>query len=118
MSSRHKSSDCIALVELCGYISGVQNPYVEVDKNANLHCIEEVGHLEVAHNTGNMLKHAELSVTMAQGEFSIIGLAVGITMHPVEIVTSPGVLFVRNDIIFNIILMTVVTHSDMPLGMM
>jgi hypothetical protein len=91
---------------------------VEVGKYANLRCIEEVGHLEVAHKTGNMLKHAESSVAMAQGEFGIIGLAVGIESHSVEIVTSPGVLFVRIDIIYNVILLRVATHSGMPLSMM
>jgi hypothetical protein len=43
----------------------VDNPPLEVVKHANLHCMEEVGLREVAHNTGNMSKHVEFSVNMA-----------------------------------------------------
>jgi hypothetical protein len=42
----------------------VENPIVEVVKHANLHCMEEVGLREGAHDTGNMLKHGEFSVNM------------------------------------------------------
>jgi len=43
----------------------VENPLVEVVKHAILHCMEEVGLLEVAHVIGNMSKHVEFSVNMA-----------------------------------------------------
>jgi len=44
----------------------VENPLLEVGKHADLHCMEEVGLKEVAHDTGNMLKHVESSVNMAR----------------------------------------------------
>jgi len=43
----------------------VENPLLEVVKNADLHCMGEVGLREVAHDTGNMSKHVESSVNMA-----------------------------------------------------
>ena len=56
----------------------VENPLPEVVKHADLHCMEEVGYGEVGHNTGNMSKQVESSVNMAQQEFSIGCLGVGI----------------------------------------
>jgi len=56
----------------------VENPLLEVVKHADLHCMEEVGLREVAHNTGNMSKHVESSVNMAQQEFGIGCLGGGI----------------------------------------
>jgi hypothetical protein len=56
----------------------VENPLLEVVKHADLHCMEEVGLLEVAHDTGNMLKHVESSVDMARQDFGIGCLGVGI----------------------------------------
>jgi len=56
----------------------VENPLLEVVKHADQHCMEEVGLGEIAHNTGNMLKHVESSVNMAQREFGIRCLGVGI----------------------------------------
>jgi len=56
----------------------VENPLLEVVKHANLHCMEEVGLTEVAHNTGNVSKHVEFSVNMVQREFGIGCLGVGI----------------------------------------
>ena len=44
----------------------VENPLLEVVKHAHLHCMEEVGLREVAHDTGNMSKHVESSVDMAR----------------------------------------------------
>jgi len=49
-----------------------------VVKHADLHCMEEVGLREVAHNTGNMSKSVQFSVNMAQREFGIGCLGVGI----------------------------------------
>ena len=44
----------------------VENQLLQVVKYADLHCVEEVGLRDVAHDTGNMSKHAESSVNMAQ----------------------------------------------------
>jgi len=57
----------------------VENPLLELIKHADLHCMEEVGLREVAHETGNMSKHAESSGNMAPREFGIGCLRVGIT---------------------------------------
>ena len=46
-------------------------PLLEVVKHADLHCMEEVGLLEVTHNTGNMSKHFESLVNMARQECGI-----------------------------------------------
>jgi hypothetical protein len=50
----------------------VENPLLEVIKHADLHCMEEVGLREVAHDTGNMSKLIESSVNMARREFGIV----------------------------------------------
>jgi hypothetical protein len=57
----------------------VENPLPEVVKHADLHCMEEVGLREIAHNTGNMLKHVESSVNMMRREFGIGCLGVGMS---------------------------------------
>jgi hypothetical protein len=49
----------------------VDNPLQEVVQHADLHCMEEVGLREVAHNTGSMLKIVESSVVMSRREFII-----------------------------------------------
>jgi hypothetical protein len=59
-------------------LDSVDNPLLQVVKHADLHCMEEVGHREVAHDTGNMSKHVESSVDMARQEFGIGCLGVGI----------------------------------------
>jgi hypothetical protein len=56
----------------------VENPLLEVVKHADLHCMEEVGLREVAHDTGNMSTHIESSVDMVRREFGIGCLGVGI----------------------------------------
>jgi hypothetical protein len=56
----------------------VENLLLEVVKDADLHCMEQVGFKEVAHDTGNMSKCVEFSVNMAQREFGIGCLHVGI----------------------------------------
>jgi hypothetical protein len=56
----------------------VENPLLEVIKHADLHCMEEVGLWEVAHDTGNMSNQIYSSVNMVQQEFGIGCLAVGI----------------------------------------
>jgi len=59
--------------------------------------MEEVGLQEVAHDTGNMSKHVESWVDMAQQEFSIGCLSVGIAERSIYVVIPPGVLLVRRD---------------------
>jgi len=49
----------------------VENPLLEVVKHADLHCMEEVGLWEVAHDTENMSKHTESTLDMARRQFSI-----------------------------------------------
>jgi hypothetical protein len=61
----------------------VQNPLLEMVNHADLHCMDEVGLREVAHNKGNMSKHVESSVNMAPREFRIGCLGVGIAEHSV-----------------------------------
>jgi hypothetical protein len=56
----------------------VENPLLEVIKHADLHCMEEVGLREVAHNTWDSSKHVESSVNMVRREFGIGCLGVGI----------------------------------------
>jgi len=64
--SRHGSPDCIVLVEPFVHVHEVENTLLEVIKHADLHCMEEVGLREVAHDTGNMSKHVESSENMAR----------------------------------------------------
>ena len=52
----HGYADCIVLVELFVALYEVENQHLEVVKHADLHCMEEVGHREIAHNTGNISK--------------------------------------------------------------
>ena len=60
------------------HLHEVENPILEVVKHADMHCMEEVGLREVAHNKGNVSKHVESWVNMARREFSIGYLSVGI----------------------------------------
>jgi hypothetical protein len=46
-------------------LHAVENALLEVVKHAGLHCMEEVGLREVAHNAGNVSKHVDSSVNMA-----------------------------------------------------
>jgi len=96
----------------------VENPHLEVVKHADLHCMEEVGLREVAHNTGNMSKHVESSVNMARREFGIGYLGVGIAERSIWIVIPLGVLLVQRDIISKFVLWTHAPTTDMPLKMM
>ena len=79
--SRHGKPDCILLVGPFVHLHEVENPLLEVVKHADLNCMEEVGLREVAHNTRNVSKHVEFSVNMAQREFGIGYLGVGIIEH-------------------------------------
>jgi hypothetical protein len=76
---RHGIPYCIVLIELFLRHQEVENALLEVVKHANLHCMEEVMLWEVAHDTGNMPKHAESSVNMGRREFGIgcPGVAIG-----------------------------------------
>ena len=67
------------LVKLFVHLHEVEIALLEVVKHADLHCMEEVGLREIAHNTGNMSKHVESSVNMARREFGIRCLGVDIT---------------------------------------
>jgi hypothetical protein len=57
----------------------VENPLLELIKDANLHCIEEFPFRQVAHDTGNMLNQVESPVNMEQQELNIGWLCVSIT---------------------------------------
>jgi hypothetical protein len=48
------------------YLGEVENPLLKVVKHADLHYMEVVGLREVTHDTGNLLKHVESFVDMAQ----------------------------------------------------
>jgi len=61
----------------------VENPLLGVVNHADLHCVEEVGLREVAHDTGNMSKHVVSLVHMAQRGFGIGCLGVGIAEHSI-----------------------------------
>jgi hypothetical protein len=56
----------------------VEKPILEVVKYGDLHCMEELGLREVAHNIWNMSKHVSCLVNMAQRVFGIGFLCVGI----------------------------------------
>jgi len=64
--SRHGYPDCIVLVKPFVHLHDVENPLLEVVKHADLHCMDEVGLQEVAHDTGNLSKHVESSADMAR----------------------------------------------------
>jgi len=60
------------------HLHEVENPLLKLVKNADVHCMEEVGLGEVAHDTGNMLKQVDFSVNIARPEFGMGFLSVGI----------------------------------------
>ena len=68
----------------------VKNRLREVVKAADVHCMEEIGLGEVAHNTTNMSKHVESSVNMVRGEFGINCHGVGIAECLIFVVIPPG----------------------------
>jgi len=78
MVSRHGKPDCIVLLKLFMRLHEVENPLLELVKHGDLHCMEQVSLMEVAHNTGNMAKHVESSENIARREFAIGCLGVGI----------------------------------------
>jgi hypothetical protein len=96
----------------------VDNPLLEVFKYANLHCMEEVGIREVANDTGNMLKQVASSMHLAQREFCIGCLGVGITDCSKQLVILPGVLLLMRDIISKLVLSTLGPKTDMSIEMM
>jgi len=96
----------------------VENPLLEVVKHANLLCMEEVGLREVAHDTGDMSKHFESLVNMAQQDFGIGCLGVGITERSIQVMIPLGVLLVQRDIISKFVLWTLAPKADMPLKIM
>jgi len=56
----------------------VQNPLLEVVKHADLHCMDEVGLQQVAHDTWNLSKQVGSLVNIARREFGNAGLGDGI----------------------------------------
>ena len=65
------------------HLHEVENPLLEVIKHTDLHCMEEVGLREVAHDTGNMSKRVESSVNMAKRQFCIGSLGVVIALRSI-----------------------------------
>jgi len=65
------------------HLDEVENPHLEVVKHADLHCMEEVGLWEVAHDTENMSKHVECLVNVARPEFGTGSRHVGITQSSI-----------------------------------
>ena len=63
--SWHGKPDYIVLVKLFVRLHEVEYPLLEVVKHATLHCMEEVGHREVAYHTGNMSNEVQSSVVRA-----------------------------------------------------
>ena len=53
------------------HLCEVENPLLEVVKDADLHCMEQVRLREVAHGTGNMLKYVESSANMARHQHNV-----------------------------------------------
>jgi hypothetical protein len=97
----------------------VENRLLEEEvKHADLHCMEEVGRREVAHDTGNMSKHIESWVDMARREFGIGCLSVDIAERSIQVAIPPGVLLVRRDIICKFVLWTLAPKTGMLLEMM
>ena len=79
MVSRNGQPDCIVLVKPFVRHHEVDNPLLQVVKHADLHCMEEVGLWDVAHDTGNMSKIFKSLVDIERREFGIGCLGVGIT---------------------------------------
>jgi len=60
------------------HLHEVENPLLEVIMHADLDCMEEFRVRDVTHDTRNMSKPSESSVSMALREIGIGCLAVGI----------------------------------------
>jgi len=91
------------------HLHDVENPLLEVVKHADLHCMEEIGLWEVAHNTVNMSKNVESSVNMVRPECRIGCLGDDINEHSKQVVMPPWVLLVRMHIISKFVLWTLAT---------
>jgi len=61
----------------------MNNPLLELVTHADVHCMEEVGLPEVAHDTWNMSKLVQSLVNMTRQEFRIGCLGVGIAEHSI-----------------------------------
>jgi hypothetical protein len=66
--------------------------------------MEEDGLREIAHNTGNVLKHVESLLNTARREFGIRCLGVGIAERSIYVVIPPGVFLVRMHIMSKFVL--------------
>jgi len=116
--SRHGYPDCIVHFKPFVHLHEVYNPLREVLKHADLHCMEEVGLREVAHDTGNMSKHVQSSLGIARQEFGIGCHGVGIAERSIYPEIPPEGLLVRRDIISKFVIWTLAPNTDMPLEMM
>jgi hypothetical protein len=56
----------------------VENPLLEVIKHADLDGMDKVGLRDGAHDTGNMLKYVDSSMTIARRDVGIGCLGIGI----------------------------------------
>jgi hypothetical protein len=96
----------------------VENPLLEVVKHADLHCLKEVELRKVAQNTVNMSKHVESLVNIAQQDFGIGCLGVGIAERCFNVVIQAGALLARRHKIYKFVFWTLAPKADMPLEMM
>jgi len=87
-------------------IHEVEDPLLEVVKHADLHCVEEVGPRDVAHNTGNGSIQFGSSVNMVGRAFGISGLAVVIAVRSISVVILSAVVLVMIHIISKFVLWT------------
>jgi hypothetical protein len=112
--SRHELPDCIVLVKCFVRLHTVENPVQEMVKGADLNCMQEVGHREIPHNTGNMSDIVYSLVNMAPRQFSIGGLLVGIAQCSTSVLIPLGVLLVSRDTISQCILWILAVRTCTP----
>jgi hypothetical protein len=115
--NRHRKPDWILLVEAFVRHHVVDIPLLEVVNNADLHCMEEVGLREVAHNAGNMSKYVQTSANMSPRVFGMGCLGVSIAGRCIYVVILPGVLLVQMHIICMFVLWTLSPDTVMPYEM-
>jgi hypothetical protein len=93
----------------------VENPPLEVVMYADLHCMEDIGLVEVAHNNGNMSNRVEFLGNMVRQEFGIGRHRDWVSERCILVMILPGV--VRSYIISKLVLWTLAPNTDMPLQM-
>ena len=99
-------------------LHALENPLLEVSKHDDLHCMEDDGFRDVAHDTGNVSKNLDSLVNMARRELSIACLGVGIAERSILIVIPVGVFLARKDMISKFVLWTLAPKTNMSLEMM